>query len=83
MPEILILDEPTSSLDAANEAKITSEIFKFQKNKTTIIAAHRLSTIRKADTILFMENGQIIEQGTHEELIRLRGRYFDLVKSQL
>lgn len=82
-PEILIMDEPTSSLDASNEARITNNIFEFQKGKTTIIAAHRLSTIRNADTILFMKDGQIVEVGRHDELIRQRGHYYDLVKSQL
>ncbi len=82
-PEILILDEATSSLDAANEALITARIMQFQMGKTMIIAAHRLSTVRNADNIIFMANGEITEQGTHQQLIALRGNYYNLVSSQL
>lgn len=82
-PEILIMDEPTSSLDAANEAQISNHIFEYQRGKTTVIAAHRLSTIRNADTILFMKNGRILEKGNHEQLINNHGPYYELIKSQL
>jgi len=82
-PEILFLDEATSSLDATNERLITERILELQKGKTLIVAAHRLSTVRNADRILYMEQGRILEDGTHEDLIALHGRYYDLVSNQL
>lgn len=82
-PDILFLDEATSSLDATNERLISERILKFQKDKTLIIAAHRLSTVKSADRILYMEDGRILEDGTHDELIALQGRYFQLVCNQL
>lgn len=82
-PEILFLDEATSSLDALNERRITEGVQNFQKGKTLIIAAHRLSTIKNADVILYMENGKIIEKGAHAELLRQRGKYYHLVSNQL
>ncbi|MBD5194785.1 MAG: ATP-binding cassette domain-containing protein [Bacteroidales bacterium] len=82
-PEILFLDEATSSLDARNERLITQRINQLQKGKTLIIAAHRLSTVKNADRILFMENGRIVEDGTHHQLIALKGRYYNLVSNQL
>ena len=75
-PEILILDEATSSLDAANEQKVQATLEQFkQQGKTIIIIAHRLSTIKNADTILVLKDGKLVEQGTHAELIRLKGNY--------
>ena len=82
-PEILFLDEATSSLDAKNEHEIHDNLNKFCKGKTVIIAAHRLSTVKNADRILFIENGEIIESGTHDELLNKRGRYYKLVSNQL
>lgn len=82
-PDILVLDEATSSLDAATEAMVSKRIMDFQKGKTLIIAAHRLSTVKLADTILYMENGRIVESGTHRELLALKGGYWKLVRSQL
>lgn len=82
-PQIIILDEATSSLDAVNERKIVQNIRQFSNNKTTIIVAHRLSTVKNADLILYMENGQINEHGTHRELVARRGGYYNLVKNQL
>lgn len=82
-PDILFLDEATSSLDATNERLITERINDIQKGKTLVIAAHRLSTVKNADRILFMENGKIVEDGTHRELLDLKGKYYTLVSNQL
>lgn len=68
-PEILILDEPTSALDSNNERLITSSLERLMKGRTTFVIAHRLSTVRKADTILVLEKGRIVEQGSHGELM--------------
>ncbi|MFA5303225.1 MAG: ABC transporter ATP-binding protein [Candidatus Nanoarchaeia archaeon] len=78
-PKILILDEATSSIDPYTEKIIQKAIKKMSKGRTTLIIAHRLSTIRDADIICVMGNGKIIEQGSHEELMKNKGHYFDLV----
>ena len=79
---ILILDEATSALDSATEKLVQSAINKMQKNRTTIIIAHRLSTIKNADRIVVLKNGEIIEQGTHSELIEVSGEYLTLTQQQ-
>ena len=81
-PEILILDEATSNLDSQSEQCIQNALVEIQKTKTIIAVAHRLSTIVGSDNILVVENGSIIESGTHEELLRRPGRYFKLWKMQ-
>lgn len=81
-PDILILDEPTSSLDPSSESRISKAIVSAMTDRTAIIIAHRLSTIRFADKILFLDRGQIIEQGSHAELMQLEGRYYDYVRLQ-
>ncbi|MGH9613415.1 MAG: ABC transporter ATP-binding protein, partial [Bryobacteraceae bacterium] len=81
-PRILILDEATSSLDSESEALIQEGLKYLMKGRTTFVIAHRLSTIRRADQILVVEGGRIIERGTHESLYGLRGRYFDLYTRQ-
>lgn len=81
-PKIIILDEATSSLDTESEALIQKSLGELIKDRTTIVIAHRLSTIRKADQILVIESGHIVERGTHDELIALNGRYFDLYTYQ-
>jgi ABC-type multidrug transport system fused ATPase/permease subunit len=81
-PRILILDEATSSLDSESEALIQDGLNVLMKGRTTFVIAHRLSTIRKADQILFLEDGRIIERGTHDELIALGGRYRALYEKQ-
>jgi ABC-type multidrug transport system fused ATPase/permease subunit len=81
-PRILILDEATSSLDSESEALIQQGLSYLMQGRTTFVIAHRLSTIRRADQILVMEQGQIVERGTHAELYALHGRYFDLYTKQ-
>ena len=81
-PKILILDEATSSIDTRTEIQIQSAMDELMKGRTSFIIAHRLSTIRNADLILVMNNGDIVEQGTHEELLNLNGFYADLYNSQ-
>jgi len=81
-PRILILDEATSSLDSESEALIQEGLRYLMRGRTTFVIAHRLSTIRRADQILVVEAGRIIERGTHESLYQLRGRYYDLYTRQ-
>jgi ABC-type multidrug transport system fused ATPase/permease subunit len=81
-PRILILDEATSSLDSESEALIQEGLSYLMRGRTTFVIAHRLSTIRRADQILVMEQGRIIERGTHDLLYKLRGRYYDLYTKQ-
>ena len=81
-PRILILDEATSSLDSESEAMIQAGLAKLMQGRTTFVIAHRLSTIRRADQILVVEEGQIVERGTHAELLFLGGRYYDLYTRQ-
>jgi subfamily B ATP-binding cassette protein MsbA len=81
-PKIIILDEATSSLDTESEALIQKSLSELIKDRTTIVIAHRLSTIRKADQILVIEGGQIVERGTHDELIAKEGRYYNLYTYQ-
>lgn len=82
-PNFLFFDEATSSLDANNEREIICNLEQFCKDKTVVVVAHRLSTVKNADNIIVLDEGQIVEQGTHEELTLLRGYYFQLVKNQL
>lgn len=82
-PDIMFFDEATSSLDAINERLITERLLEIQRGKTLIVAAHRLSTVKNADRILFIKGGTIVEDGTHSELLELRGEYFRLVSNQL
>src|SRR6202048_1631358 len=81
-PRILILDEATSSLDSESEALIQEGLRYLMRGRTTFVIAHRLSTIRRADQILVVESGRIIERGTHESLYAAGGRYFDLYTKQ-
>jgi ABC-type multidrug transport system fused ATPase/permease subunit len=81
-PRILILDEATSSLDSESEAMIQGGLNHLMEGRTTFVIAHRLSTIRRADQILVIEGGLIVERGTHESLYRLGGRYYDLYTRQ-
>jgi subfamily B ATP-binding cassette protein MsbA len=81
-PRILILDEATSSLDSESEALIQEGLYRLREGRTTFVIAHRLSTIRSADQILVVESGEILERGTHDELIALDGRYKQLYDKQ-
>ena len=82
-PKYLFFDEATNSLDATNERIIMENLQKIFQNRTVVIAAHRLSTVMNADNIVVMKKGEIVEQGTHAELVALRGHYYTLVKNQL
>lgn len=82
LPPMLILDEATSSIDTRTELKIQEAFARMMKGRTSFIVAHRLSTIREADVILVMKDGHIIEQGRHEELLKLNGFYANLYNSQ-
>jgi len=82
-PDYLFFDEATNSLDATNEREIMDHLAAFNKNRTVIIVAHRLSTVQKADTIVVLDKGRIVEQGNHRELTNKQGVYYQLVKNQL
>lgn len=82
-PDIICFDEATSSLDSTNERSIMENIFSICKGKTLLVIAHRLSTIKNADQIIVIENGTIAEIGTHNDLLKRKGSYFDLVKNQI
>ncbi|MEK7470511.1 MAG: ABC transporter ATP-binding protein [Patescibacteria group bacterium] len=79
---VLILDEPTASIDAISEAEIFNNIYKFMSGKTVIIISHRFSTVRNADRILVLDKGRIIEEGSHEELLKIKGKYARMYRLQ-
>ncbi|MRI64599.1 ATP-binding cassette domain-containing protein, partial [Ornithobacterium rhinotracheale] len=82
-PHYIFLDEATSALDAENEKIIHDNLQTFFKEKTAIIIAHRLSTVKNADQIIVLKNGEIVEVGSHTSLVKSKGEYFNLVKNQL
>lgn len=81
-PDILILDEATSALDSVSETEVQKALEELMKGRSTLVIAHRLSTIKKAHKIAVLKEGSIVEQGTHDELMKLQGSYFNQVKSQ-
>src|SRR5262249_43964485 len=82
-PQILILDEATSNLDTESEQLIQESMAPLLAGRTTFVIAHQLSTVRRADLILLMEKGQVVERGTHAELMQSRGVYHDMVVRQM
>ena len=82
LTKIIILDEATSNLDTESETYIQRSLQGLMRDRTTFVIAHRLSTIRQADQILIVEDGQIVERGTHDELIAAEGRYYELFTYQ-
>ena len=82
-PDYIFFDEATNALDANNEKEIMTNLHSFYKGKTVVVVAHRLSTVRNADNIVVIDNGKIAEQGSHEQLIAFRGKYYTLIKNQL
>jgi ATP-binding cassette subfamily B protein len=82
-PEFIFFDEATNALDANNERTIMENLEDFFQNRTVIVVAHRLSTVKNADNLVVISEGKIVEQGTHAELIKMKGAYYELVRNQL
>src|SRR5207247_1813525 len=81
-PRVLILDEATSNIDSRTERLVQEALHKLLAGRTSLVIAHRLSTIRAADQVLVLDDGRVVERGTHHELLRQRGYYFDLYQQQ-
>ena len=81
-PKILLLDEATSALDSESETVVQNALDKAAEGRTTVVVAHRLSTIQKADVIYVLDGGRVVEHGRHEELVHQKGRYYEMVKLQ-
>jgi ATP-binding cassette subfamily B protein len=82
-PSFIFFDEATNALDSNNERAIMENLSEFFKGKTVVVVAHRLSTVRDADKIIVLENGEIVEEGDHNVLAEEKGKYYELVKNQL
>lgn len=82
-PAILVLDDATSSVDTETEHEINERIHARTRKLTTFIVSHRISSVKDADKVIYLENGEIIEQGSHEQLMQINGRYAELYQSQL
>jgi ATP-binding cassette subfamily B protein len=82
-PEIMLFDEATNALDATTEKNVMANINQYFENKTMVVVAHRLSTVKNAHQIIAIEGGKIVEQGNHVSLVALKGKYYELVKNQL
>lgn len=81
-PNIILLDEPTSALDSYNEEQVTIALNNLFEGKTVLIVAHRLQTVKNADDILYIDEGKVIERGTHNELVARKGEYYKMVELQ-
>ncbi|MBP7885488.1 ABC transporter ATP-binding protein [Patescibacteria group bacterium] len=81
-PDIILLDEPTSALDSYNEEQVTIALNNLFAGRTVIIIAHRLQTVKHADDIIYIADGKVIERGTHNELLKLKGEYYTMVELQ-
>ncbi len=81
-PKILLLDEATSALDSESEKVVQEALDEAAKDRTTIAVAHRLSTVQRADQIYFLEQGRVLERGTHADLMKMNGRYAEMAKLQ-
>jgi ATP-binding cassette subfamily B protein len=81
-PPVLILDEPTSAIDAESEAALFGDLRERLGHRTTLVVSHRFSTVRRADLIVVVEEGRIVEQGTHQELMEKRARYHAMFTAQ-
>lgn len=77
------MDEATNALDAKNERAIVENLDKFYKNRTVVVVAHRLSTVKNAEQIIVLDAGKVVEIGNHQSLIKKKGAYYNLVKNQL
>jgi len=82
-PEFIFLDEATNSLDSLTENKVTNNLQSFFEDKTVLVIAHRMSTIKNADNIIVLEDGHIVEEGNHEQLMSHHGKYYNLVVNQI
>ncbi|MFW2442541.1 ABC transporter ATP-binding protein, partial [Aliarcobacter butzleri] len=82
-PNVIIFDESTSALDVHTETKLFSDLEKFLEDKTVITIAHRLSTVKNASYVYVLEDGKLVQQGTHKELEQKEGHYLEFVKQQL
>lgn len=82
MPPLLILDEATSNIDTRSEKLVQASMDKLMQNRTVLVIAHRLSTVKNANAILYLEYGKIIERGTNEDLLKLKGKYYSLYQGK-
>ena len=82
-PEFIFFDEATNALDANNEKVIMENLDEFFQGRTVVVVAHRLSTVKNADQIMVLDKGKMVELGTHKELVKKKGYYYELVKNQL
>ena len=82
-PEFIFFDEATNALDAENERYIVENLDQFYRGRTVVVVAHRLSTVKNADSIVVLDKGRIVEQGSHSELTARKGAYYNLIKNQL